>query len=267
MNVDKLKYFVMFAGYPRSGHTLVASILNAHPNVVISNQLFILKDIEKFTKQSLFDHIKLGAREGIWKSEVKIKPVTKSEISVVGDKTGHRTMEFLGGYKTLLPFFKEMKVDPPKELSKLKEIVGVPVKWIHVVRNPYDNLATWVKKNHESRERQNKTSDMVNEFNEVFEKYRHLNEKIAELKQTENVLSINHERVIRFIDRSLDSLCEFLDIEKYPEWRKRVINSLWKEPRETRSNIKWDQNKIAKVEELVQKYEWLNGYDIGRRRG
>lgn len=265
MKTDKLKYFVMFAGYPRSGHTLVASILNAHPNVVISNQLFILKNIEKFDKDSLFDHIKLGSREGIWKSEVKIKPVTKDEIKVVGDKTGHRTMELLGGYKTLLPFFKEMKVDPPKELSKLKEIVGVPVKWIHVVRNPYDNLTTWVKKNNESREKHNR--NIEKEFNDVFEKYKHLNEKILELKQTEDVLTINHERVIRFIDKTLDSLCEFLDIEKYPEWRKRVINSLWKEPRETRRNMKWDRGKINKVAKLADRYEWLIGYDYNSYRG
>ena len=29
---------VLFIGYPRSGHTLIASLMDAHPNVIVSNE-------------------------------------------------------------------------------------------------------------------------------------------------------------------------------------------------------------------------------------
>ena len=57
--MKNLNYFLSFLGYPRSGHTLVAAILNANPNVYCSNQLFIMNDFEKYgSKEKLFDYIK-----------------------------------------------------------------------------------------------------------------------------------------------------------------------------------------------------------------
>ena len=41
---DKLKTFLLFIGYNRSRHTLLASLLDAHPNVIIANDFNILKD-------------------------------------------------------------------------------------------------------------------------------------------------------------------------------------------------------------------------------
>ena len=40
---NNLHTFVQFVGYPRSGHTLVAMLLDAHPNIVISNEYNILE--------------------------------------------------------------------------------------------------------------------------------------------------------------------------------------------------------------------------------
>src|SRR5688572_9593174 len=39
--------YCMFVGYPRSGHSLVGSLLNAHPNVVIAHELDALKYVER----------------------------------------------------------------------------------------------------------------------------------------------------------------------------------------------------------------------------
>lgn len=41
---DKLKTFLLFIGYNRSRHTLLASLLDAHPNVIIANDFNILKE-------------------------------------------------------------------------------------------------------------------------------------------------------------------------------------------------------------------------------
>ena len=41
---DKVKTFLLFIGYNRSRHTLLASLLDAHPNVIIANDYNILKE-------------------------------------------------------------------------------------------------------------------------------------------------------------------------------------------------------------------------------
>ena len=41
---DKMKSFLLFIGYNRSRHTLLAALLDAHPNVIIANDFNILQD-------------------------------------------------------------------------------------------------------------------------------------------------------------------------------------------------------------------------------
>ena len=237
----------MFAGYPRSGHTLVASILNAHPNVICSNQQFVLTNGASGL-DSILSKIEMGTHRTQWNPNAYVEPCEKQDVYLVGDKTGHRTVEHL--------------LSIPEDLEKFKKIIPWPIKWIHVVRNPYDNLATWTKKNFESRKYANKNS-YEREFNIAFQKYKALNEKINELKKTENVLSMNHEKVIRSIDKSLNELCTFLEIEKYDDWRARVIKAKWKKPRITRKHIKWHPDMRAKTAKLIRKYHWFNGYAFG----
>jgi len=251
MITDKFKYFLMFAGYPRSGHTLVASILNAHPNVVCSNQQFVINEMSGdpelgLAKISILSKIESGTHKGAWNPNAYIEPCKGEDITVIGDKTGHRTVEHL--------------IANHGDLDVFKRTVDLPIKWIHVVRNPFDNIATWTKKNLESRK--GKSSTDV-EFNIAFNKFKALNDEIFKLKKTEDILTVPHERVIRFIDKTLDELCNFLEIEKHSEWRSRVIKTLWKEPRITRRNIKWNPPMRAKVVSLVKQYPWLRGYDFG----
>ena len=52
----------MFIGYPRSGHTLIGSILDAHPNMVIANEYNVLALWQNYTrghrnKQYLFEQL------------------------------------------------------------------------------------------------------------------------------------------------------------------------------------------------------------------
>lgn len=245
MEISKVKYFLMFAGYPRSGHTLVASMLNAHPNVICSNQQFVLTD-GIAGLDSILSRIEAGCHRSQWKPEAYVEPLPKREITVIGDKTGHRTIERL--------------IEAPMELDVFKKSIPWPIKWIHVYRNPFDNLATWTKLNWENREVK---IPQEQEFQNVFQKYEALNKKIVEMQKTENVLSVSHERVIRFIDKTLDQICSFLEIKKYDEWRAKCIKTKWKEPRITRSNIGWNPNMRAQVAKLTRQYKWLDGYDYG----
>lgn len=249
MDVTRVKYFLMFMGYPRSGHTLVASMLNAHPNVVCSNQQFILTN-GAAGLDSILSKIEAGTPRGQWNPNAYIDPCQKQDITVVGDKTGHRTVEHL--------------ISNPEALEKFKEVIPWPIKWIHVSRNPYDCLSTWTKKNVENRQKRVPRVTQEMEFNNVFQKFKALNEKIVELKKTEDVLSIAHERVIRFIDKSLNELCAFLDIPKLDDWRARCIKKKWKDPRETRTHIQWTPPMRAQVEKMTRQYPWLNSYDYAK---
>ena len=42
---DGIRTFVLFIGYGRSGHSLVAAILDAHPKIVIAHEFDVLRGI------------------------------------------------------------------------------------------------------------------------------------------------------------------------------------------------------------------------------
>lgn len=43
--------FLLFIGYPRSGSTLVGSLLDAHPQIVIANEYSVAKKFKNFTNE------------------------------------------------------------------------------------------------------------------------------------------------------------------------------------------------------------------------
>lgn len=47
---DSIEALVLFVGHPRSGHTLVAAILDSHPEMIISNEFNLLEKFQDFTK-------------------------------------------------------------------------------------------------------------------------------------------------------------------------------------------------------------------------
>jgi len=42
---SKLRNFVLFVGYPRSGHSLVGSLIDAHPHAIIAHEVKTLANV------------------------------------------------------------------------------------------------------------------------------------------------------------------------------------------------------------------------------
>ena len=142
---------MFFVGVARSGHSIVGAILDSHPHIVISNELNVFRNllnIPDITKSTLFNKIwntsyekainsdKLGmhstdkgyslAVDGLYQG------MYHSYIDVISDK--------MGGDTSVVYF-----TDPTNfehHLNKLHNIINIPFKVFHVIRNPFDNIAT-----------------------------------------------------------------------------------------------------------------------------
>ncbi|XP_047140131.1 uncharacterized protein LOC100215248 isoform X2 [Hydra vulgaris] len=55
-NFSKLKTFLLFIGYPRSGSTLTGSLLDAHPSVIIANEYNLFIKWKNFTDKQKNKH-------------------------------------------------------------------------------------------------------------------------------------------------------------------------------------------------------------------
>ena len=163
--IDHIEKFVLFIGYPRSGHSIVGSLVDAHPHMVIANEFLLLRNWKYFSdrekesgernpfykrKSYLFDILYRRSfwdtTEGFRSEHNTKKNYTLSMdsslwqgkfdkyISVIGDKSGGVTA---GTYLISNSTFS-------RYLDELRVTVNIPIKVIHVVRNPYDQISTCV---------------------------------------------------------------------------------------------------------------------------
>ena len=112
---NKLKYFLLFVGYARSGHSIVAALLDAHPHVVISEEVQIIltwrtaRIKKNYSKYDLFKRILMNSEVVTTKQEFRSPNRTtkyytleipglfqgryEDYIEVIGDKSEYRLQD------------------------------------------------------------------------------------------------------------------------------------------------------------------------------
>ena len=102
--VSGVRLFVLFVGYPRSGHSIIASLLDAHPNVVMAHEFHVIRWIREanldFSKSQLFNELFKSSYNNIDRSctdkgynltvEGSWQGRYRDRIDVIGDKKGGR---------------------------------------------------------------------------------------------------------------------------------------------------------------------------------
>ncbi len=152
-DIDRVEKFVFFVGYPRSGHSVIGSMMDAHPNMIIPHEFMLFQKMTEgsFTAQNktvlfnaLYQKSYRDAKNG-WRSPSynTVKGYTlfvgtpwhatfHGSLKVIGDKSGGQTVMAYG----------KDKFQFKKAFSSIRDTVQIPIRVIHVVRNPYDMIAT-----------------------------------------------------------------------------------------------------------------------------
>lgn len=138
MRMSETKTLVQFLGFPRSGHSVVGALLDAHPDAIVSHELDLLglmakgiparsalalaeENSRRFADQGRFWNGYSYEVEGGCGGHAR-------QLRVIGDKKGDRALDAL--------------MDDPSLAKRLASETGLKLAWIVVVRNPFDNIAT-----------------------------------------------------------------------------------------------------------------------------
>jgi hypothetical protein len=254
-----LSSFVIFVGYPRSGHSLVGSLLDAHPEVVISNQVDILQFVSHNYSREQIQYL-------IWKNTRREAAAGRSNskynyrvpgqfqgeatsISVIGDKRGGGTSRRIGNQGDF------------KLLQQLKSTMGLRLKVVHVVRNPFDNLSTMVRRGVKAK------PDVT--VAEVYaDKLKNYQTKLAVnqrlIESDEYALkTIRHENLVENPTLVLSEICTFLGVDAPADYLEACTSIIWERPNASRTNSPlWNAQRKEAIRELIQKYDFLKGYDF-----
>jgi hypothetical protein len=242
---ERVSRFCLFAGYPRSGHSLVGALLNAHKDAVIAHELDAQNLIVSgCPRDTLYARIlaraswfNLRGNTSNYRYQVPNQWQGRFDaLRVLGDKRGGGTSRCL--------------VAHPDLLERTRALVRIPLRVVHVVRNPFDNIAAISIWNEMSLERS-------------IEFYFHhcdATTRLDSLCDRSELLTVYHEDMIREPRRTLASLCAFLGLDPDPGYLDDCCSIVFRQPTYTRSKLDWKPALVHTVETRARAHRFLDGY-------
>ena len=242
-----LQAYCMFTGYPRSGHSLIGSLLTAHRHMVIAHELDALQYVTAGFSRAQLAALILRQDTGFttsgrqWEGysyEVPDQWQGRYEkLLVIGDKKGHDSNRRLA--------------TRPWLLDRLRRTMRVPVKIIHHVRNPYDNISTMMLKGDQP------TLPLAIEA--YFELCANI-ERTRNDTPDEDFMDVQHEAFLAEPKEQLGAIVEFLGLETDEDYLEACRSVVFKSPKQSRHNAPWTDELIRDVGEQMQSYSFLKGY-------
>lgn len=242
-----IQTYVMFVGYPRTGHSLIGSLLDAHPNIVIAHELDALKLFNcGFSRRQVFhlllENSKVMAASGRSHSGYSYEVPNQwqgrfAELQVLGDKKGATSA---------MRFYRD-----PRLLTNVRRKIGNKLKFVHVMRNPYDVLATMARRS------PRKTLDThIDVFFQLCSSIQRLKQQL----EPAQIFDVRLESFIEDPQPHLEQLCAFLGVSADAGYLKDCASIVFKSPKKSRFDIGWDRESVAKVRERMGAFSFLSGY-------
>jgi hypothetical protein len=246
---DDVTTFVMFMGYPRSGHSLVGALLDAHPNIIVAHELGVLKYIlARFSKRQIYylllENSRVNTERGRTSGAYSYRVPNQwqgrfKKLRVIGDKQG------LGAN---LRFQAR-----PWLLGRLRRTIDCNIKFIHIIRNPYDNIGTI------SRTEKRDKPDLKDSIQFYFSLCKGVEDVKKQLDRDE-ILEFRHESFIDDPRSLLSRILSFIGEEASDDYLADCESIVFRAARKTRYDTKWNRECIDIVLESMAQFSFLEGY-------
>ena len=282
--IDGVKIFVSFLGHPRSGHSIVASLMDSHPHMVISHEFNLFGSLSNRsltpTKSKIFNAlwentitstVNNGSRteleskkgytlfvDGLYQGKYV------DHIDVIGDKKGVSTTGML--------------LKKPDEwlycFNIVKSLAGT-LKVIHVIRNPYDNIATMIlfttisAKHFVRLKASNNTSKISSKIDSTtiennIKKYFSMFKAIADARKRYklDIIEIHGKDLISNPRGILLKMCNDLRVTCSDNYLEICSNKIYKTESKTRYMIQWTNDQLQEIQQNIEKFSSLRGYSF-----
>ncbi len=285
-SVNSVRKFVFFIGWSRSGSSIIGSILDAHPHIVIPHQypLFEKWKSNAMTfnrkKRYLFNELyKLSYNDvvsGLRKNEeaLSIRGYTlnvkgmwqgqfKDYVAVIGNKqAGQVTRQYLTDPANYQQVYKE-----------LVETVRIPVVALLVVRNPFDMVAR--KCIHRLSDDDLNMRELAT-MKKVYRDDRILKECIKmimnhaqaiqsmkqDLKLNMTILEVHNSDYVNEPKRTVQRICDFLEVECSEEYLQACEEKAFKSTFRTRQLVEWPPELRTLMEQQMRNVRFFDRYSF-----
>lgn len=243
--LDEVKTLCLFIGYPRSGHSLVGSLLDAHPQMAIAHELDALyylkhgfrpREILYLMLELSRLHGEIGRRWGEYIYDVPGQWQGRhAQLQVIGDKKG--------GMTTL------RIARQPQLLENVMTRFGKRKRFVHVLRNPFDNIAAMVQKGQP-------LNGAIAEYFDLVQ----ANRMIIKALGPNAVATLHHEDIVADPKAELGRLCRFLGVVPSPDYLDACASIVFPAPRQPRHKIAWPADTVRALERRIAAKPMLDRY-------
>ena len=266
--------FMLTIGYNRSGTSLIGQLLNAHSEIVVSHNLYVLQKlralrfvptlsargrvtrliIEKDREAGRASYRESGysyAVSGLWQGRY-------SRLRVIGDKGAVSSVAGLSA------------AWGPRAL----DLVRLPARVLFTIRSPYDVIASRVLNRSRDldgadipplRDYAPADSERANIGEQDIRWFLDLSENISRVLAMfpeEDVLPTRYEDFIASPKESLRQICAFLSVSEDEDYLDACAAFTLRERSLTRLKVRWTDAQIDQIAAAIEKYPWLLGYNF-----
>ena len=276
-DVDGVEKLVLFVGYSRSGHSIIGSMMDAHPNMVISHQYRLFprcvnkKGFGPFPKDkraifnALYDNSYQQARSG-WRSEKNTSKGYNLHVStpwqgaftrlrVIGDKEGNLVS------RVFYSDYQKAKAC----LQTIMDMVKVPLIVFHVVRNPYDMIATEVL-SRITRQFDMRAEDLTVAKPKVGDVKKHADRlfkqatAVTRVMELTRVVEIHSEDFVADTHKTVRGICSTLDLPCPEEYVEACYEKAYRNISKSRYNMEWSPDMLQYVTNNMKNYSFFSRY-------
>ena len=273
--VEGVEKFVFFVGYPRSGHSIIGSVMDAHPDIVIAHEYFLFSECASQlkvgtsifeNKTQLFNKLyknsylssKCGlrsdgnARKGYSLDVGSQWQGTFRQLRVIGDKSGGKTSQV-------------MKSRTRSQcLAQMVDGLDLQIIAVHVVRNPYDMIATrilyqlpTVRPSDHLHKRVKPNHNMqISNTNALFSQAL----AVTTVSKKVTVFEIHIEDYIKDPRRCVLEICNALEVPCPQDYVEECYQKAYRNVSRSRDLIEWEPVILRRIQERMKEFPFFHGY-------
>ena len=138
---EDVQTYFLFIGIGRSGTTLIGSLLDAHPNVIVANQQNALRYFQSgiFKRRQVYYLLLENSRKNAVRGR---KGGGGYSYAVPNQWQGRFSNIKVIGDKSMSAYAVSRLHAKPWLLERVSRMTGAKVRLIHIIRNPYDTITT-----------------------------------------------------------------------------------------------------------------------------
>ena len=249
---ESVQTAVILIGHVKSGGSLLGAMLDAHPDAVMADEVDIPRYIEAgFSRDQIFHLLVKGARRESLKGRVTARRLDPYSLAVPGQWQGEFRVVRVIGESRAGPTTRRLGRDPSL-LDRLRDtMVGVDVRFIHVVRSPWDPIGAMVMRSGKS------LPTAVAEYQRRCEILSGIRSRLT----PSEVSTLWYEDLASDPTTVLTEVCDFLGLEPAQEYLDACASLVRTDRPREREGISWTDTAARDVRELIAGTPFLNRYE------